>query len=267
MESGLFVHWDAVEKWLRHKNIFLFLDYDGTLVPIAPRPEEAILSQDVRSYLSHLAGLPNCKLAIVSGRALSDIKSMVGLEGIYYAGNHGLEISGPEVDLKSGDFQKQKDILNTVREALEKNLSGINGAFVEDKGWTLSFHYRMVESDDLERAKAIFEDAVKAPRSHGQVKIVAGKKVLEVRPAVDWDKGNVIAWLLDRVEFENKEAPIGPVYIGDDVTDEDAFRYLKGIGLTIGVGEERKTNVQYLLNDPADVFEFLKRLFLLLSEG
>jgi len=69
------------------------------------------------------------------------------------------------------------------------------------------------------------------------------------------------------VEFENKEAPIGPVYIGDDVTDEDAFRYLKGIGLTIGVGEERKTNVQYLLNDPADVFEFLKRLFLLLSEG
>ncbi len=157
--------------------------------------------------------------------------------------------------------------MNTVREALEKNLSGINGAFVEDKGWTLSFHYRMVESDDLERAKAIFEDAVKAPRSHGQVKIVAGKKVLEVRPAVDWDKGNVIAWLLDRVEFENKEAPIGPVYIGDDVTDEDAFRYLKGIGLTIGVGEERKTNVQYLLNDPADVFEFLKRLFLLLSEG
>ena len=263
----LLSRWELIRRRLKGKNIFLFLDYDGTLTPIASRPEEAVLAWKVKSILHHLAGMPNCKLAIVSGRALSDIKAMVGLEGLYYAGNHGLEIDGPNIDFKVGDFRKKKEILKNIREDLEKRSFGIKGAFVEDKGLTLSFHYRMVKLHDLERARAVFEDVVRLPKAQGQIRIVEGKMVFEVRPAIDWDKGNVIAWLLDRVEFENNNAPIGPVYIGDDMTDEDAFQYLKGIGLTVGVGEGRKTRAQYLLKDPSEVFEFLKRLFVLLSES
>jgi trehalose-phosphatase len=267
MSENLLVCWKTVERWLRHKNIFLFLDYDGTLTPIVSRPKEAVLDREVKGTLQHLAGLPNCKVAIVSGRSLVDVKSMVGIEDIYYAGNHGLEISGPGIDFNSSDFQKQKVVLDNIRQDLEKSMSGIKGVFIENKGLTLSFHYRMVAADDWGQVGSLFRNVVRGAIERGQIRIVSGKKVFEIRPPVDWDKGSVVAWLLERLDFKNNVDAVGPVYIGDDTTDEDAFRFLKNWGLTVWVGESHNRLAKYMLKGPADVFEFLKRLFSLLSEG
>ena len=146
--------WPKVIKQLRSaSHILLLLDYDGTLTPIVERPELANLPEGMRQLLQALARQRRLTLGIISGRALADIKEKVGISGIIYAGNHGLEIEGPGISFVSPLAEEFKPILRLMHYVLSQALGAIKGVMVEDKGLTLSVHYRQVAEDKSEEVR------------------------------------------------------------------------------------------------------------------
>ncbi|MFH0771135.1 MAG: trehalose-phosphatase [Candidatus Omnitrophota bacterium] len=256
----LFSDRDKLREILKDKFIYLFLDYDGTLTPISSSPDKAPISNRARGLLSRLLKSPRCKLAIVSGRALKDIKNIVGEEGIVYVGNHGLEIEGPKLKFKSIVPSGFKELLQKIKYDLNKRLISIKGIFLEDKGYTLSLHYRLVPKERIPLVKAVFHETIIIHLVKNKIKINSGKKILEIRPPIQWDKGKSVLWLLARQEFASKDNAVFPVYIGDDITDEDAFAALRDKGLTIFVGKPKKTRARYYLKSTREVMELLARI-------
>ena len=252
------------KKWakkLSGSSIFLFLDYDGTLVPIARTPDEAIASDGVKKLLSELSQLHQCRLAIISGRSLKDIKRIIGLKGVIYAGNHGLELEGPGISLKKRVPLKSISRIRLICEVLKRKLSKIKGVLIEDKGLTLSLHYRLASRKDMPTIKNIFYESVADDMFKGSVAVKTGKKVLELRPVAGWDKGKVVSWLLDRQFLASKRGVRHlPVYIGDDITDEDAFKVLRSKGLTVFVGRPKISYARYYLKNTREVLRFLREI-------
>ncbi len=233
----------------------LFLDFDGTLTPIVDRPELALLPPETRDTLRKLSR--DTVIVIVSGRARRDVEALVGLEGLIYAGSHGFDIAGPShrpIAYQRGG--EQLPALRQAAEELRRRLGGIDGAIVEMKTYAVAVHYRLVADANL----AAVEQAVEAAaRRHPGLRKTTGKKILELRPAIDWDKGKAVLWLLDALGFDARDAP--PLYIGDDVTDEDAFAALDGRGIAILVASTpQPTRARFRLRDPAEVQCFLARL-------
>jgi len=256
----LFNEWNTIRDKIKDKYLFIFLDFDGTLVPIAETPDKAILPEKVKELLAGLADNPRLKIALISGRAIEDIKNKIGLKSIIYSGNHGLEIEGPKIDFKPMVSPRYRIIIERIKNDLEQKISSIDGAFVEDKGLSLSLHYRLVNKSQIPLLKTIFHEAVILHLVRNKIKIKPGKMVLEVRPPVEWDKGKVVLWLLSRQMFALKKEGILPIYIGDDMTDEDAFKALKNKGLTIFVGEHKDSRARYYLRNQDEVIEFLGRI-------
>lgn len=253
----LFFQLNKLKDSLKNKFIFLFLDYDGTLTPIVESPDKAVISRKTLETLKELSRNPYCRIAIISGRALKDIKKKIGLKSIIYAGNHGLEINGPKIKFKAPLSLRYKILLKKIKIDLRKKLSRIKGAFIEDKGSSLSVHYRLVDSKDKGLVKTIFHETLISYIVSNKIKIKSGKMALEVRPPLEWDKGKVVLWLLARWKFILKSAPFIPIYIGDDVTDEDAFKALRDKGLTVFVGEPEHSFAKYYLKNVSEVIEFL----------
>ena len=258
--NHLFFQLNKLKSVLKDKFIFLFLDYDGTLTPIVESPDKAIIPRKTMEILRGLSKNPHCRVAIISGRALKDIKNKIGLEGIIYAGNHGLEIDGPKIKFKTPVSMRYMAILKKIKTILKKKLSKIKGVIVEDKGLTLSVHYRLVDIKDAWLVKTIFHETLAYYIVSNKIKIRPGKKVLEIRPPLEWDKGKIVLWLLARLKFILGKELCVPIYIGDDATDEDAFRALKGKGLTVFVGDSGKTHAKYYLKNTQEVTEFLEQI-------
>jgi trehalose-phosphatase len=256
----LFDEWGRVAKKINKHGVLLFFDYDGTLTPIVDVPEKAALPAATRRMLLRLSTRPGFRLAIISGRALKDVKKKVGLEGIIYAGNHGVEIEGPGIRRRAMARPQNKAVLDELKKDLNKKLSSIKGVLLEDKGFSLALHYRLVDKTDIRRVKAVFQESVSGYLARGRIRIGKGKMVLEARLPLEWDKGKVVLWLLRREGLRRKGRDILPVYFGDDATDEDAFGALKSNGLTVFVGEPGQTHAKYYLKGPRDVTEFLRRL-------
>lgn len=257
----LFGSWEHVKARLRGKYLFIFLDFDGTLAPIAATPGKAVLSQENRALLKRISEGPASKLAIISGRSLKDIKKKVGLKNVIYSGNHGLEIEGPKIKFRSSILPRYLRIIEEIKSELERRISSLKGVFVEDKGLSISLHYRMADRKQISLIKSIFHEAVIFYLIKDKIRIKAGKMVLDVRPPVEWDKGKIVLWLLARQALAAEEADILPVYIGDDYTDEDAFRALKNKGLTVFVGKPKESYARYYLRDTKEVTDFLRRLW------
>jgi len=254
----LFDRWVNLKKDIIDKYIILFLDYDGTLTPIADMPHQAIIPKETKALLTKLTRSLRVKIAIISGRSLSDIKNLVGLKDIIYAGNHGLEIEGPKIKFESRVSPRLKSIIRHIYENAVSKLSKIKGVLIEDKGLTISVHYRLINKKDVQRFLSIFNEITDPYIVRGKIKINSGKKVYEIKPPVMWDKGKVVLWLLAKQQFLLGENKIFPVYIGDDVTDEDAFKVLKKKGLTIFVGGQASSEAQYYLKTTEEVTEFLR---------
>lgn len=252
-------NWERLKEKLKGKYLFLFLDYDGTLTPITRSPDKAVLFGKTRELLRHLAGRRKYKLAIISGRALKDIKKIIGLKNIIYAGNHGFEIEGPKIKFSSPLSSDYKIRLRQIKKDLERKLSSVKGVLLEDKGFSLSLHYRLVKKELIPLVKTIFHEAVICLLVKNKIRIKPGKMVLEIRPPLNWDKGKVVLWLLAREKFsrKNKKSLI-PVYIGDDLTDEDAFKTLKDRGLTVVVGKTTDSSAQFFLKNTREVSKFLR---------
>jgi alpha,alpha-trehalase len=253
-------HWDKFKESWNDRYVILFLDYDGTLTPITKTPDQAFLPEENKRLLQELTKLSSCQLVVISGRAVADVKNRVGVEDIIYIGNHGFEIDGPKFNLgwpAKGEFLK---VLDEIRDDLNKEFVGVRGVIVEDKGWSLSVHYRLVDEKDLNVFNMIFNRICTPYLAKEQIRIHTGKKVFEVRPSIEWDKGTVVRWFLNRRNFDPDSKKVLPVYIGDDQTDEDAFQALKSAGVTIRVERSEISEAKYFLKDTKEVSLLLEKI-------
>lgn len=250
-------------KWTgrirRAERVALLLDFDGTLSPIARRPELVRLSPSHRKVLQELGRGGRVVVGIISGRGLRDLRRRVGLPQIYYAGNHGLELQGPGIRFFHPGAAAARPRLRQIGEELGERLNGVEGVLVEDKTLSLSLHLRRVPPGCRSQVRRLFARTVKPYLTRGEVRVTRGKLVLEVRPAVDWDKGSAVKVI--RTEICRLSRPIFLCYLGDDETDEAAFRALGEDDLAVFVGgRKRGSAASYYLRDPGEVEDFLKRL-------
>lgn len=229
----------------------VMLDFDGTLAPIVEDPEAAMMPDATRSVLSALVSSERGEVALISGRSIRDLEERAGLDEIYYAGNHGLEIRhGNQIFLAPGAAAASA-LLEPAAEALRARLAPIAGTLVENKGLTLSIHSRRVAREHLpeleRRVASVFEGL------RGRMNLRRGSEVFEISPRIDWDKGKAAVWILDRI---GRRAAL-PIYIGDDTTDEDAFVALRE-GVTVRVGASQETAARFHVRDTAEVRECLE---------
>lgn len=257
----LFDSWDKLKKDLDDKAIVLFLDFDGTLAPIADTPEKAVIPPETKAVLRKISENSSFRLAIISGRKLSDIKRMVGIKGVIYCGSHGLEIEGLKIKHTVYISQQYRATLDKIKQAFREKGCGIKGIRLEDKGLILSFHYRLSDKKDAHFIRDLFSEVVSSFVQKNEIKTIAGKMVFEVMPPVNWDKGKAVLWLLARWRFALAGRRVMPIYIGDDITDEDVFKALRKKGMTIFVGQcLSDSSAQYYLRNHEEVGKFLKEL-------
>jgi trehalose-phosphatase len=238
----------------QQKEIVLFLDYDGTLTPIVDRPQDASLSPLMRESILCLC--KNYLTVIISGRELTNLKEQVKIPNIFYAGNHGFELVGPEnsnFSFKIGD-----DYLEDIQ-AIYKEIylvfKEIPGCIIENKKFTLSIHYRLAHESQYEFISATIDRLLMNFKNLSRHE---GKMVIEIRPRIAWNKGiaalSLLKWL--KKDYLN----VIPIYIGDDITDEDAFQQFNQKGITIKVGSDTHTNAHFFLKTPQHVKHFLDQL-------
>jgi alpha,alpha-trehalase len=233
----------------------VFLDYDGTLTPIVDRPEDALLPPEARRAVEHLAA--RCPVAVVSGRDLDDVRALVGVDGISYLGSHGFDILTPD----GSRHQKAREHLPALEAAeadIRPALEAIPGSRLERKRFAIALHYRQVSGDATAEVEAAVD---RAAAGHPELRKTGGKKVFELRPAVDWDKGKAARWLLGVLGLDGGD--VLALYIGDDETDEDAFRAIRdrGLGIVVrGESDQRPTAARYQLGHPGEVARFLDEL-------
>jgi trehalose-phosphatase len=245
---------DLLER-LAGREPAVFLDYDGTLTPIVERAEDATIDDAVRDTIRGLSQL--CTVAVVSGRDLADVRRMVGVDGIWYAGSHGFDIVAPD-GTSTQHAPEFLPALDAAETQLRPLLAAVDGARLERKRFAIAAHFRQVASQDT----AAVEQHVRAVAAdHPELKVTGGKMIFELRPNVDWNKGKALRALLTTLGLERDD--VVPLYIGDDETDEDGFRALgeTGVGLVVrGENDRRPTAAQYALEDPAAVVAFLEAL-------
>jgi alpha,alpha-trehalase len=245
---------DLTRRLKEAEKIIFFLDYDGTLTPIRKKPGLAGIDKGTKALLKKLAGKKWAEVFIISGRTLKNIKGLIGLRQICYSGNHGIELEGPGFKYVNPTARALRPHIQKCFRLLRKKLK-IKGALLENKFYTLSVHYRLVASGDIPELKRVFRDAVGDLRKNKKLRITHGKKVFEVRPNIRWHKGKIVSRILGKIKTRRAL----PVYIGDDVTDEDAFKALGRRGISVLVsGHKRKTAARYRLNSSGDVRGLLK---------
>jgi trehalose 6-phosphate phosphatase len=263
--------WPEILKMIQTAKHILFLsDYDGTLTPIVEKPEFAILSVSNRAFLRELADCDGVTVGIISGRALIDLKEKVRVPGIVYAGNHGFEIEGPGWNFISPISEEIKPLYRVLRQVLSLTLGKIKGVFLEDKGFTISVHFRQVEEKNVNLVHQMVERVIQKPASRGLIKVTSGKKVYEVRPAIKWDKGKAIQLIMKKYGRGGRQSGMLPIYMGDDLTDEDGFRMIRkyGSGVTAYVGEPRTDfSAQYYLKSTEEVTQFMAKILEYFQRG
>jgi trehalose 6-phosphate phosphatase len=246
----------------RAKRIFLFLDYDGTLVPIRKTPDRALFPPSKRDFLRCLG--QRAFVGIVSGRSLSEIQALISIKDIAYIGNHGLEIFYGQRCWVHPKAKRTEPILKDVLEKIRRKTKDFPGILVENKRMTAAVHYRLA---DPVLCKPLKEIITKKIEQNGRgLKMTEGKKVFEIKPNVPWDKGKGVLKLMDWVNPKGRSRLI---YIGDDQTDEDAFRAINHSdrsAMTIHVGQMKNTQARYRLATVNQVWMFLKDLLSLITE-
>ncbi|KAG2583772.1 probable trehalose-phosphate phosphatase 6 [Panicum virgatum] len=257
---------DQVVAASKGKQIVVFLDYDGTLSPIVDDPDAAYMSDTMRRAVRSVA--KHFPTAIVSGRCRDKVFEFVKLAELYYAGSHGMDIKGPAKGsrhtraAKGVLFQPASQFLpmiEQVHESLVEKTRSIPGAKVENNKFCVSVHFRCVDEKSW---SALAETVKSVLKEYPKLKLTQGRMVFEVRPIIKWDKGKALEFLLESLGFADC-ADVLPVYIGDDRTDEDAFKVLRRRGQGVGIlvsKHPKDTSASYSLQEPAEVMEFLLRL-------
>jgi trehalose-phosphatase len=237
------------------KEIAVFLDYDGALAPMAERPELAVLSPSLRETLRRLARYST--VAVLSGRDLEDLRRRVGVPRIFYVGNHGLELLTPAGKrIAQERLQEIRPLLRAAEQALFLKTSHIPGVRVEPKRFSTAVHYRQVRGAEIGAVERAVDEVL---MQYPELRKVYGKRVFEVRPAAGGDKGRAVLAILDALDVDRPR--LVPFYVGDDETNESAFRALQPRGIGIAVQDEpRSTAAGYTLQDPEEVERLLRLL-------
>jgi trehalose-phosphatase len=235
------------------------LDVDGTLAPVALRPEDVSVPRDTQRAIAALASRPAVHLALVSGRAAADARRVVGVGNIWVIGNHGLEVLGPDGELQvAEEAEAHRGAIAQASRKIASSLTHVPGVQLEDKVWTLSVHYRRADEAVVPRLRASLA-AIAA--QHG-LRLTEGKQVLELRPPLEHDKGTAVLALATQLGGLLPSASV--IFVGDDRTDEDAFRTLrqhKPEAVTVRVTDDDViTAAEFRLRNPEAVRHFLEHL-------
>ncbi|GMH26631.1 hypothetical protein Nepgr_028474 [Nepenthes gracilis] len=267
---------EQISNFAKNKKLAVFLDYDGTLSPIVDDPEHALMSDEMHSSVRNVAKY--FPTAIVSGRSRDKVYELVGLAELYYAGSHGMDIMGPLHEVIVGHsncinstdqqnkevnlFQPAREFVPMIDEVfrtLAEITKDIKGAKVENHKFCASVHYRSVDEKNWPTIAQHVHDILK---NYPRLQLTHGRKVLEIRPVIDWNKGKSVEFLLESLGLNNSDDVL-PIYIGDDRTDEDAFRVLRkgarGYGILVS-SIPKETEAFYSLRDPSEVMQFLRSL-------
>jgi trehalose-phosphatase len=244
-------------------SLVLLSDYDGSLTPIVGDPADARLSGEVRQDLRILSRSPRVRVGIVSGRALADVRRRVNVPGLVYAGCHGLEVAGRGIHYRHLVAERSRSALDAVVQALAAQAASVEGLLVEAKGLAVAVHYRHVDPEDVPLLEVQVERAVGhacAQSPGARLRVLRGNHVLEVIPDVAWGKGECALWIASRIGLELPR-PVRMLYMGDDWTDEIAFRVLAGKAVTVRVGRRDDTTAAgYRLPDVSHVLRLLSAL-------
>ena len=249
--THLFHAWESISGRLTGSGrLLLMLDFDGTLAPIVPHPPDARMPPESRSLLGRLRDLPLVEIAVVSGRAAADVRSLVGLDGVHYFGCHGRERIRPEGGPVEVD-ERGRASIRAVCARLAEALGDVAGFVVEDKGVSAAAHFRNAAAENRDRIAREVREAVEAT---GRLQASPGKMVYDITPLDGVDKGTAAAELV-------RERGGTPIYFGDDTTDESAFRALSGQAVTVFVGPpDNESAARYRVADPHEVTRALDRI-------
>ncbi|WP_156690261.1 trehalose-phosphatase [Mycobacterium sp. Marseille-P9652] len=243
----------------------VFFDFDGTLSEIVNDPDAARLVAGAAEALQRLAA--QCPVAVLSGRDLADVTNRIGLPGVWYAGSHGFELTAPDGAHHQNDAAAAAvPVLEQAAGDLRERLKSIPGVVVEHKRFGVAVHYRNAARDRVGEVAS----AVRAAGRRDKLRVTTGREVIELRPDIDWDKGKTLRWVMEHLDRSGAGARV-PMYLGDDITDEDAFDAVGADGIPILVRHnedgDRATAARYALDSPAQVSEFVDRLARRLGEA
>ncbi|MBA2375386.1 MAG: trehalose-phosphatase [Rubrobacter sp.] len=253
---------DELKRRLDGRRLAVFLDYDGTLTPIVDRPEDALISEGMREAVRALA--KRCVVCVVSGRDRKVVQELMGIGDLVVAGSHGFDIWSPgEGKIQHNAGADSGGVLDEAKARLKDEVGSIEGVLIEPKSVSVAVHYRLVPEGERPRVGEVV-DALLAEYPDG-LKVTPGKMVYEIQPKIDWDKGKAVLYLLEALDLDAETT--APIYMGDDITDEDAFEALDGWGVGVFVGHaddpevaDRSTSADYALETFEDVESFLDSL-------
>ncbi|GIL70285.1 hypothetical protein Vretimale_3424 [Volvox reticuliferus] len=265
-------HFELFKAAVDGKRLAVFLDYDGTLTPIVSNPDDAKMSEEMRNVVRAVArAFPT---AIISGRGREKVEAFVQLKELFYAGSHGMDIAGPRVvngssnggscnGRTSGEFQAAfqpaahfRPLIDDIFEQLKRRLKDVPGSSVEHNNFCVSAHFRNCPGEAWQDVISTVEDVVS---EHEDLRMTRGRKVVEIRPKVDWHKGTALSHLVEALGL-SQQPDVVAIYVGDDHTDEDAFRTLEetrqGFGILVST-RPKPTRARFTVRDPACVQVFL----------
>jgi trehalose-phosphatase len=235
--------WDRICSAIeRYRRIFLFLDFDGTLSEIVEVPSAAKIDCDALAALQRLASDRTVTVTVLSGRSISDVAARVGLP-VIYGGDHGLEIHAPDIEFIAPGAEAVRLALPAECNRIRQAIRHIPGAFVETKHLSASVHFRQAAPEHVPALTDIVLRCMDASR----FEVRTGNCVLELRPRLNWNKGDAVQWVLERYRAVADQA----ICIGDDDTDEDMFRRLPGaVNIRVLNGPISTTSAQYCITQP-----------------
>ena len=248
--------WPRVSQLLSEADrVLLALDFDGTLSPIVDRPELALLPAQTKESLIRLSHNEKFLVGVISARGLDDVRARVGIDGLIYAGNHGMEICGRGMDFVHPEASRLNTSLNHAFDQLQQGLKQLKGVIVEHKGLSLTVHYRLTPDELVGKVKETVDVAVSQFVQSGAVTLSAGKLAIEILPSVDWGKGDAIREIRTALSQSSL-----PVYFGDDLPDEDGFAAVQSAGgFGVFVGPPRvATAALHRVDSPQEVAETLR---------
>jgi trehalose 6-phosphate phosphatase len=249
---------DTIARGPEGPRLLLF-DYDGTLCEFAPTPDAAFMPARRRELLRRLAARPGVTVGVVSGRRLEDVRRRVGLEPpVVYAGLHGLEIDGVRRRFVHERLDSAQLFMREFRRELKDDVGDLAGIVVENKHASVTLHFRMAAPEQRVLAERALARLTERPLREGQIRLQRGDNACEVLPNLPWHKGDAVRWLQE-LQAEVRGTTPWTLYVGDDHTDENAFRTIRDAGVTVVVGQ-RRSAARYRLGNPAEVEQLIECL-------
>lgn len=252
---------DAVAELARRRagrHLLLLFDFDGTLCPFHPDPDAVYPEERIVRVLGSLASKPNSTVGIISGRRLPDLRKRLTVPGeVYIAGFHGLEIQSPYETFMHPEAAAATVTMRAIVERMRPSLPNLPGVFIEDKVFSIALHFREAVPAVRVAAQSCFLEAARDDIAAGRLRVLPGACVVELLPGAAWHKGSALQWIRERIE--RLHGPTFTVYVGDDVTDEDAFKAVGPEGMTLSASE-RASGAQFSVNGPEGVERLLHSL-------